>query len=248
MWQSSRFESKYMIPPHKVGGVRRWIQMFIPPDSYAVEKPNYTYSINSLYLDSADLQLYRMTGNGIKNRFKLRIRCYDDNPSSPLFFEIKRRVDRIIRKTRVTLSRIDAQNLLHGNKSPSEISENGNRHHLESFIGLMHGLAAYPIVRVRYEREAYESSSNDRLRITLDRFLNCSITKDYNFSFTEGNWNTVSMGGTLLEIKFTDFFPSWLIEMIRYFELQKISFSKYGLSVENMRLPLSRAQRLFEGV
>ena len=53
-------------------------------------------TITSLYLDSSALHLYRQTVQGIKNRFKLRIRFYDDNPGNPAFLEIKRRVTDVI--------------------------------------------------------------------------------------------------------------------------------------------------------
>ena len=38
--------------------------------------------------------------NGTKNRFKLRLRYYDSSPSSPVFFEVKARVDNCILKER----------------------------------------------------------------------------------------------------------------------------------------------------
>jgi len=40
------------------------------------------------------------TINGIKNRYKLRLRYYDTNAKSPVFFEIKRRMNNCILKQR----------------------------------------------------------------------------------------------------------------------------------------------------
>jgi SPX domain protein involved in polyphosphate accumulation len=53
-----------------------------------------------LYLDSDSLKLYRTTINGDKNRYKLRLRYYEDRPDAPVFFEIKRRMNNIIMKQR----------------------------------------------------------------------------------------------------------------------------------------------------
>jgi SPX domain protein involved in polyphosphate accumulation len=247
--QTSRFECKYLVPSHKVDAVRRWIQMFVQPDRFAASRPNYTYIINSLYLDSPDYRLYRMTQAGLKNRFKLRIRCYDDNPSSPLFFEIKGRMDRIVRKQRVRVGREVALELLNGRIHPSEVVQGQDRHQLETFLRLMRNVAAGPVTRIRYEREAYESSANDNVRVTLDRVVSYVPTKDWNFSVLHGDWSEVSingmpphiMRGTLLEIKFTDYFPNWVAEMIRHHELLKVPFSKYNESADRMLLPLNQA-------
>ena len=54
------------------------------------------YPIVSLYLDSPDLQLCRESLTGVKNRFKLRIRSYTDEPEYPRFLEIKRRINQVI--------------------------------------------------------------------------------------------------------------------------------------------------------
>lgn len=248
MWQTSRFECKYMVPPHLVDAVRCWMQRFLQPDRFALTRPNYTYAINSLYLDTVDYQLYRMTGFGAKNRFKLRIRCYNDDPSSPLFFEIKRRIDRVIIKSRVTLKRDDARELVHGRLHPAEVVEGEDRHHLETFLKLMRQLPAVPAARIRYAREAYESSAIDQVRLTLDSALSFAVTPDFNYSHAEGCWHWVPMNGMLLEIKFVDYFPQWVAEMIRHFELQKIPFSKYSLSLDKMLLPSYRVQSLLEGV
>lgn len=225
-----------MIPNSRVEAVRRWMLMFLQPDRFAVDRPGHGYTLGSLYLDSADLQLYRGTRTGLRNRFKLRIRSYDDDPASPLFFEIKRRIDRVIRKSRVTLSRTDSLDILSGRKPPSEVATGEDLFHLETFLRLKSDLAAAPVVRVRYHREAYESTAQDRLRLTLDRGLSCASTPDFRFSLTEGTWRPVPMSGTLLEVKFTDYYPQWVAGMIGQFELQKIPYSKYNLSVERASL------------
>lgn len=242
MWQTSRFECKYMVPVHQVGAVRQWMQLFLRPDSFAARREGFVYPIGSLYLDSPGLTLHRMTECGEKNRFKLRIRSYCDAPDSPLYFEIKRRIDRTIRKSRVTLSRPDAQAVLAGYARAGDVADGEDRHHLETFLQLMYGIAAGPVARVRYMREAYESPANDRVRLTLDSTLACAGTLNHDFSLEGGLWRRVHMSGVLLEIKFTDCFPQWVAEMVRQFELRRIPFSKYGLSVTSLRRPVQRLQ------
>ena len=71
------------------------------PTNTRIAPQGNSYRICSLYIDSPQLFLYNQTVLGEKNRFKLRIRFYDDDPAHPAFLEIKRRVtDVILKETR----------------------------------------------------------------------------------------------------------------------------------------------------
>ena len=72
------------------------------------------YPIVSLYIDSPELQLCRESLTGQKNRFKLRVRSYTDEPEYPQFFEIKRRINQVIMKSRARVTDADVPNLLGG--------------------------------------------------------------------------------------------------------------------------------------
>jgi hypothetical protein len=103
--QESRFELKYAIPEDVALGIRDFISPIMQMDENSVGKPNYSYAVHSIYFDSDDLRTYIDTVDGNKNRFKLRARFYDDNPLSPVFLEIKRRIDRCILKQRGSVRR-----------------------------------------------------------------------------------------------------------------------------------------------
>ena len=96
--QQQRFELKYLIEDEITGGIRDWVSSYLELDEYGVGKPNLSYPIHSLYLDSDDLATFQTSINGTKNRFHLRLRYYDSKPNSPVFFEIKRRMDNCILK------------------------------------------------------------------------------------------------------------------------------------------------------
>src|SRR6476660_5678276 len=98
--QASRFEQKYIITEDVALQVREFVRSYLELDENGVGKPNYSYPVHSLYLDSDDLKLYWSTINGDKNRFKLRLRFYNNNPDTPVFFEIKRRMNNCIMKQR----------------------------------------------------------------------------------------------------------------------------------------------------
>src|SRR6266487_7073772 len=98
--QKQRFELKYLISEETALLVRDFVKSYLDWDEYSVGKPNYSYPVHSLYIDSDDLKLYWSTINGDKNRYKLRLRYYSTHPDSPVFFEIKRRMNNCILKQR----------------------------------------------------------------------------------------------------------------------------------------------------
>src|SRR6185436_1754616 len=98
--QASRFELKYIITEEIALKVRDFVQAYLDLDENCVGKPNFSYPVHSLYLDSDALFLYWSTINGDKNRYKLRLRFYNNNPETPVFFEIKRRMNNCILKQR----------------------------------------------------------------------------------------------------------------------------------------------------
>src|SRR6266480_1122113 len=113
--QQQRFELKYLIPEQTALLVRDFVRSYLEMDEFSVGRPNYSYPVHSLYLDSDDLKLYWRTINGDKNRFKLRLRYYSVNRESPVFFEIKRRMNNCILKQRGAVRHDAVPWLLAGN-------------------------------------------------------------------------------------------------------------------------------------
>src|ERR1019366_9738624 len=101
----SRYELKYLIPNALALQVRDFVQQHLEIDEYGACQPDLSYPVHSLYLDSDDWKIYWRTINGDKNRFKLRIRYYNDSPRTPVFFEIKRRMKDVILKQRCAIKR-----------------------------------------------------------------------------------------------------------------------------------------------
>ena len=98
--QVNRFELKYIVNEAQIPGIREFIRDYLQLDEYARPELANNYQIHSLYLDSPDLALCTATMHGHKNRFKLRIRFYDEEPEHPVFFEVKQRLNDIIHKER----------------------------------------------------------------------------------------------------------------------------------------------------
>jgi SPX domain protein involved in polyphosphate accumulation len=96
--QKQRHELKYVIPEHLALAVRDFVRCYLDLDLNGADQPDLSYPVHSLYMDSPGMALYNSTINGDKNRFKLRIRFYNEREDTPVFLEIKRRMNNIISK------------------------------------------------------------------------------------------------------------------------------------------------------
>jgi hypothetical protein len=231
----SRWECKYLIDPRIVSDVRAYIQPFMEPDPYAAKHPDLTYPINSLYLDSPDLRLYNEVLAGERDRFKLRVRCYSDDPQTPVFFEIKKRINRVVHKVRAKLDRERAAKLIDGEFSslPAEMVQQ-IAPDLDEFMSYRMLITARPVVRVKYRREAYQARNGEPVRVTFDTGLKHALTFDGNLSMEEGSWVETPIEGVILEIKFTDRFPTWVRDMVAFFRLHQRAVPKYVWSVDQV--------------
>lgn len=233
MLLASRFEYKYIIHRELVPAIRNYMQPFVRPDAYAIDWPEYRYPINSLYLDSPDLALYLQTLHGHKNRYKLRVRGYTTNHDDPIFFEIKRRVNVILLKTRAKLPRQLAWDLLQGRTYSLYDLDPATRENAEKFLRLVEDIQAEPIAYVYYQREAYESIYDDPVRITFDSDLAYGMMAGEDLAFDNPIKHVVPMEGVVLEIKFTEVFPDWVRKMVQHFGLSRTIFAKYVNCVEH---------------
>lgn len=237
--QMQRWELKYIIPEAVALALREFVSSYLEIDEYGAGRPNLSYSIHNLYLDSDDLQIYWGTINGNKNRFKLRLRFYADNqnPEAPVFFEIKRRMNDAILKQRCGVRRPAVQAVLAGQlPEVAELVSQDVRQlaAVQRFVELSSDLRAYPVAHVSYDREAWISPHDNSVRVTFDR--NVLISPEFTARFTSQMDDPTEVFGPLviLELKFTGRFPDWFADMVRVFGLRQGSASKYadGIAVK----------------
>lgn len=229
--QRQRFELKYHIDERMARMVRAAVGQRLELDPYGVGKPDFSYPIHSLYLDSPDLELYHSTINGDRNRFKLRARYYDDDPDKPVFLETKRRVNDCILKERAIVHRDRFETmLLQSWPSPQDLV-NPTAEQLtaaRNFCQRIDRLRALPISHVSYRREAWYSPGYNSVRVTMDRDIVCEPCSRYSTSTVlENPTDVFQPGEVILEIKFTERFPDWLSHMVRSHDLIRSSAAKY---------------------
>ncbi len=235
--QASRFELKYIIPDDVALATRDFLAGYLELDEFGATQPNYSYPIHSLYLDSDQLATYHWTINGDKNRYKLRVRYYDDRPESPVFFEIKRRMDSTINKQRGGVRKEFAKSILDGQLAePSHLLSKDPKQFmaLQNFSRLMNMLNAKPKMHVYYVREAWISRYDNSVRVTMDRNVLCEAEPAGRLTTTLTNPVRPFGKMVILELKFTNRFPDWFKELVRIFGLAQCGAAKYAGGVELM--------------
>jgi len=229
--QAQRFELKYLVEERLARGVRDCVRSYLEIDDYGASRPDRSYPVHSIYLDSPDLKLYQATINGDKNRFKLRLRFYENQPEAPVFLEIKRRMNNIIAKERCGVRAAAVSRILAGHlAAPEELVAHEPKQlaALQKFCQFVHDLPARPQTHVAYLREAWISPHDNSVRVTMDRQVRTETLPDLRL--TGQMRNPVSVFGELvvLELKFTGRFPDWFGELARIFSLTQCGAAKYA--------------------
>jgi hypothetical protein len=228
--QRQRFELKYMLAGDQARGLREFVTAHLDLDENGVGKPNYSYPVHSLYLDSPHLTTFWSTINGDKNRFKLRLRFYNDHPDSPVFFEIKRRVNGCILKQRGGVRKEAVASLLRGQLPDDRDllrADGKSMLAVHRFLELVGQIQAVPLAHVCYQREAYVDAVSDAVRVTFDREVLTEPRLEPVFSTAMRDPSRPFGDRVILELKFTDRFPDWLRRLAERFGLTQCGAAKY---------------------
>jgi hypothetical protein len=154
-----------------------------------------------------------------------------------VFFEIKRRINEGVVKQRARVKREAVQALLTG-ESPTPYHlfkfEPQQWVDLLDFWRLVEVLEAAPRAHNFYMREAYVNS-DATVRVTLDRAIQICPEFGGELGVTIDTEGTEVFGGfVVLELKFTERMPTWMIRMVQGFELKSSGAAKYVMGVELM--------------
>jgi len=238
--QRQRFELKYLVDEHTALGIRNYVGAMLALDEASQDKPNNSYRVNSIYLDSARLTTFWHWVNADRNRFKLRLRFYDEKPTTPVFLEIKQRLNNCILKQRCGVHKRAVPMILNGLFPPDELilsRDAKGRSALENFIRMTAQLSARPKALVTYAREAYIDPDNVGVRVTMDREVRIAPRHSADFSLDLDHFEQPFGDRVILELKFTNRFPNWFADLVRLFGLTRSAAAKYCEGVASLWHP-----------
>jgi hypothetical protein len=244
-----RYERKYVVSEIAADAIRRFLAPHLMPDEHMNPAEPRGYQVSSLYLDCSRFTMYRQTVEGIRSRYKLRIRFYDELEESLALLEIKTRLADSIHKQRAAIAKSAVARFLCGGAlstadllAPSDKSVRA----LAEFCERRDRTNAEPAAFVSYWREAYISRQTDDVRVTIDRQL---VGRDgrlaQSLKYSEQD-TLAAPGKVVLELKNSGRAPGWMRDLVRTFKLQRVSFPKYVYCVDALQLAAPSSSQFAE--
>ena len=218
-----RYEIKYILTSSQRKNLMKTMDGIMKIDQYG-----HT-TIRNIYFDTDNYRLIRTSLDKPEYKEKLRVRSYSRiTEDDDVFVELKKKYESVVYKRRIALPEYLAMDwLAAGGDQPgqSQIEDE-----IEYFRNFYEGIG--PKVFLSYEREAYYPEDGSDLRVTLDSNI---IARDRDLSLTSGVYgeNVIPRDLTVLEVKIADAMPMWLIRFLRENNINKTSFSKYGMYYMN---------------
>jgi len=240
-----RHELKYLIPLSLVEPISQFVSPYCKPDYHSINADNQFYPVNSLYFDTWNSQFLEQRLWGRDRRFNMRVRAYADG-EPPYFLEIKHKTGSSVKKYRATAQADEWPAIL---TDPlyrvPEADSSVERRNKELYMRLATSYAITPKIYTRYHRRAFFSTVDEYARVTMDRGMRYRTQEDvagardpYDLTPDEAlisydnetiyATNTFSDANVVLELK-TNIgrVPMWMLDLIKYFGLKQVGFSKY---------------------
>lgn len=215
-----RHEYKYFITYSDYLSVKSRLSAIADFDAHA--KNSGKYFIRSLYFDNIYDKALREKIDGVNCREKFRIRFYNGN-SDFIRLEKKSKINGLCNKISAPLTRKETERILNGNL---EWMLTSKRALVTELYSKMHSQLLRPKTIVDYTREPFVYKAGN-VRITFDYDIKTGI---YSRDIFNSRCPTVPAAdeSILMEIKFDEFLPSVIRDIIQLDSRRAQAFSKYG--------------------
>ena len=214
-----RHEWKIEINTADLFALRSRLRAIMKPDEHAV---NGRYLIRSLYFDTPEDKALREKIDGVNQREKFRIRCYNGD-SSFLSLEKKSKLNGLSNKQSVQLTEKQVRAVLSGDILWT--SENAPPLFCE-LIYKMKTERLRPKVVVDYTREPFVYGPGN-VRVTFDYDIRTALGCT---DFLNPNLVTVPAGDApiLMEVKWDEYLPDIIRDAVQITGRRAAAFSKYA--------------------
>lgn len=184
------------------------------------------YIIRSLYFDDYMDSCFEENMAGTDNRSKYRIRIYDGSDKL-IKLEKKSKLRGMTKKESSTISKDTCLEYMSG-AFVNNISFGDCNSELETeLLALSRSKLMKPKCIVEYERSALTFPQGN-VRITFDRNIRGSLKIDDFFLERIDALPVLETGNHILEVKYDEFLPDFLLQAVDINKLRRQSFSKYA--------------------
>lgn len=225
-----RFELKYLLSREQAASLATGVSPYLDEDANGAGS---AYAITSLYYDTVDLRCYWEKIDGLRYRRKLRIRHYlgqaELRAETPVYVEVKQRVNRTVQKRRAPFPYAAAVALCAGEEIEYDSARGPFVREVQAFVGTQR---LQPASITSYFRRALVGTVHDPgLRITFDTDIRYRSV-DLDLGSRSPGRHMVHPERVLLEVKANQRIPRWLAGLVGEFNAQVIRISKYCQSIE----------------
>ncbi|MBE6062514.1 MAG: polyphosphate polymerase domain-containing protein [Clostridium butyricum] len=180
------------------------------------------YRIRSLYFDNVYDKTLREKVIGIPKRHKFRIRFYNDNHEF-IRLEKKSKIRGLCLKDSERITKQECMKIIDGN---IEFLRDSGKKLFVDLYSQMKGNLMKPRTIVDYTREAYIYSIGN-VRITFDKLIRTGLNSVNMFENNLPTIETIDHRYIILEVKFDEFLPQVIQDIIQVNERRATSISKY---------------------
>lgn len=214
-----RHEFKHVITNHDYIILNNRLSNILQTDKNG---DNGKYNIRSLYFDNIYDTVLREKINGVNNREKFRIRSYN-NDYDFIRLEKKSKINGLCNKVSDILTAEEVEKILDNN---IEWMKNCDRKLVRELFIKMNTRCLEPKTLVDYTRQAYTFMAGN-VRITLDSNIRTGL---YCKDFLNPECPTIQAGDniTILEVKWDEYLPDIIRDIVQLDGRQASSFSKYA--------------------
>lgn len=186
--------------------------------------PEGSYTVRSLYFDNLYDKALLEKINGVNKREKFRIRAYNNDFSS-IFLEKKSKVNGLSMKDRVELSQEEVNRILNND---FYFMLNSDKALVKEFYFKIQTQCLRPKCIVEYTREPFVYFAGN-VRVTLDYNIRTAMS---SVDFLNPDLVTVPAGstGSILEVKWDEFLPNVIRDVVQLQGRRTNAFSKYAAS------------------
>ncbi|MBM3991196.1 MAG: polyphosphate polymerase domain-containing protein [Planctomycetes bacterium] len=223
----NRFEQKYLVRIDDARALSAELAGFAEFDPHSGPQG---YSIHSQYWDSPELRFFWEKLDGQKFRRKLRLRRYAQGDEA--FVEIKQRIDRTVQKRRARRTVAELVALFERGSIDAELEREETDPVVREALVLCREHRLAPKIAVSYRRQAWFARFETDLRITLDtRLMFDEHALDLARPFERGSW-ILPPELAVLELKYNQRVPLWLVALAKKHRLELVRFSKYCAAID----------------
>lgn len=215
-----RHEYKYFISYSDYLAIKSRLNVIAKHDGNVGEGGKYF--IRSLYFDNVYDTALREKVDGVNNREKFRIRCYNRDDSF-VRLEKKSKIDGLCNKISTPCTAEEVGRILNGDIE--WMRDSGRALMVELYSKMKSGLLR-PRVTVDYTREPYIYEPGN-VRITFDYDIKTGLYNKNMFDF-EAPTISAQAESILMEVKFDEFLPIIIQDIIQVKNRRAQAFSKYG--------------------